>query len=106
MHALDDVEVAEPETVDILEDRKDFDKASMGMGGRIKQRIETDNNTVDYYQEKPSAILTVYLALPEQFKAIMKKGKRQDSSKKDKFVNSGQVGKVQVPLVTQKDLGH
>jgi len=102
----DEVVAFEPETVDILEDRKDFDKASMGMGGRIKQRIKTDGNTVDYYHEKPSAILTVYLALPEQYKAIMKKGKRQDSSKKDKFINSGQVGKVQVPLVTQKDLGH
>ena len=97
---------AEPETVDILEDHKTFDKASMGMGGRIKQRIETDNNTVDYYQKEPSAILTIYLALPEQFEAIMKKGKRQDESKKDKFVHSGKVGKVQVPLVTKKDLGH
>ncbi len=81
-----------------------LDKASMGQGGRITQRIVTDDNTVDYYRDKPVGILTVYLALPEQFKAIMEKGKRQDSKKKDKFVHSGEVGGVQVPLIGKADI--
>lgn len=88
----------EPETIDILEQHKAYDKASIGMGGRIDQLIVTDENTIEYYQEKPAATLILYFALPEQFEAIMKKGKRQDSKKKDKFTFSGKVGGVQVPL--------
>ena len=45
------------------------------------------------------AVLTIYFCLPEQFEAIMTQGKRQDAQKEDKFINSGEVGGVQVPLV-------
>jgi len=97
-------EMEEIETVDILAaqeaDLTELDKASMGAGGRITQRIETDDNTTDYYHEKRSALLTIYFALPEMFDAIMKKGKRQDASKKDKYKTSGHIGGVAVPLVT------
>ncbi len=92
------------DTVDILaEEAKltELDKASMGAGGRIRQEIVTDANTTDYYHEKRSALLTIYFALPEMYKAIMKKGKRQDASKKDKYKTSGHIGGVAVPLVTQ-----
>jgi hypothetical protein len=95
-------EIVEAEVVDRLEDDVDhtqFKKASMGMGGRITQLIHTDDNTVEYYTEKPAAVLTIYFCLPEQFEAIMKQGKRQDPQKKDKYVHSGEVGGVQVPLV-------
>lgn len=96
------------DVVDILDSRfddqeevddTDLDKASMGMGGRIEQNITTDNNTVEYYKEKPSVILTVYMALPEQFEAIMKRGKRQDSSREDRHLHSGDVGGVPIPLI-------
>jgi hypothetical protein len=95
------MEVVEAEVVDRLEevDHTQFDKASMGMGGRISQLITTDDNTVEYYTEKPAAVLTIYFCLPEQFEAIMKQGERQDAQKQDKFVHSGEVGGVQVPLV-------
>lgn len=95
---IDEVEVVD-RLAEIEVDHTQFDKASMGMGGRIEQRITPDPNTVDYYHEKPAAVLTMYLCLPEQFEAIMKKGKRQDSSRKDKYVFSGEVGGVQVPLI-------
>lgn len=88
---------------DILEERTEVSQASMGMGGRIRQKIVTDDNTVDYYKPEPSAILTVYMALPEQFERIMKKGKRQDASRKDEHIYSGKVGEVSVPLITNKD---
>lgn len=96
-----DPEIEEPETVDMLKQSQEenLDKASMGMGGRIKQKIVTDDNSIEYYNEKPDAIFTIYMALPEQFKSIMDKGNRQDASRKDKHVYSGQVGGVQVPLV-------
>lgn len=71
----------------------------MGAGGRILQKIVQDENTVKYYRKKPSAILTVYLALPEMFDAIMGKGPRQDPHKKDKFIASGKIGGIQVPLL-------
>jgi len=80
-------------------DHTQFDKASIGMGGRIEQDVETDSNTVEFYKEKPSVVMPIYLALPKQFDAIMKQGKRQDASRKDKYVNSGEVGGVQVPLI-------
>ena len=93
-------EFSEPDTIDLLEEKEvDFDKASMGMGGRIDQKIHTDDNTVDYYHEKPNAILTVYLALPDQFKSIMKKGLRQDSKKEDKYIHSGKIGNISIPLI-------
>lgn len=99
-------EIEEVEVVDRLEngelDHTQFDKASMGMGGRIDQRITPDPNTVEYYHEKPAAVLTIYLCLPAQFKAIMDKGLRQDSHRKDKYVFSGEVGGVQVPLIKQE----
>jgi len=97
----EDVEI---ETVDILAEQEanltELDKASMGAGGRITQSIVTDDNTTDYYHEKRSALLTIYFALPEMYDAIMKKGKRQDASKKDKYKTSGHIGGVAVPLVT------
>lgn len=74
-------------------------KASMGAGGRITQEIKTDCNTVDYYEEKPAAILKIYLASTEQFEAIMKKGKKQNANKSERFVNSGQIGSTFVPLI-------
>lgn len=77
----------------------DFDKASMGAGGRIGQTIATDNNSIDYYVEKPSAILTIYLALPEMFNNIMSKGKIQSSANKDKYIFSGEIGNRQIPLI-------
>lgn len=80
-------------------DTSNMDQASMGAGGRIGQDIIYDNNTVEYYQEKPVAILTIYLALPEMFEAITKKGRRQDATRKDKYKTSGHVGGVAVPLV-------
>ncbi|MHA2281519.1 MAG: hypothetical protein ACXAC5_11750 [Promethearchaeota archaeon] len=100
-------EIEAVETIDVLAEQEanlnELDKASMGMGGRIRQTIVTDNNTVDYYHEKRSALLTVYFALPEMFKAIMKKGKRQDATRKDKFKTSGHVGGVAVPLIGNDD---
>lgn len=98
-----EVWVESVDTVDILAEQaanlKELDKASMGAGGRIVQSITTDDNTVDYYHEKRSALLTIYFALPEMFKVIMKKGKRQDASRKDKYKVSGQIGGIPVPLV-------
>lgn len=96
-------EIAEVDTVDMLErsQQETHDKAAMGAGGRIGQRIEPDDNTTEYYQDKPVAVLTVYLALPGQFAAIMKKGKRQDANRPDKYKFSGNVGGVQVPLIKQ-----
>lgn len=93
------------DTVDILASQEEtkFDEASMGMGGRIGQEVIRDNNTVDYYQDKPAALLTVYLALPEQFDAIMKKGKTQDVSRPDKYIHSGEIDGVQVPLIGASD---
>ena len=88
------------DTVDIMDqDVVECDKASMAAGGRIDQNIVSDDNTVDYYHEKPDAFITFYLALPDMFEAIMKKGKRQDASKKDKYVHSGKIGNIQIPLV-------
>ncbi len=101
-----DEEAPEIETVDILAEQEanlnELDKASMGAGGRIHQEIETDDNTTDYYHEKRSALLTIYFALPEMYDAIMQKGKRQDSSKKDKYKTSGHIGGVAVPLINQE----
>lgn len=94
------------ETVDILEDKtaslEDCDKASMGAGGRIVQSIVQDNNTTEYYHEKPSGVLIIYLALPDMFKKIMNKGLRQNASKKDKYIHSGQISGIQVPLISAK----
>ena len=105
MHGIDSDEglmgdSLDPDSVDMLEEQRqqEFDKASMGAGGRIDQEIETDPNTVEYYQEKPALVLPIYLSLPGQFKHIMGAGKRQDANKKDKFIHSGQIGGVQVPL--------
>lgn len=89
----------EPETIDILEQQKTFDKASIGVGGRIDQLVRIDENTVDYYKKEPAAILTVYLALPEQFDFIINKGKREDSTRKDQFVHSGKISGTFIPLV-------
>jgi hypothetical protein len=88
-------ETAASEPVETIE----FDQASMGAGGRIDQRIVPDNNSIDYYHEKPSAVLTIYMTLPSMFKAIIKKGRRQNANKKDEFVHSGKVGNIQVPLI-------
>ncbi len=89
-----DQEIAE----DVLEDQQTFDKASMAMGGRIRQQILTDNNTVDYYHEKHDGLAVVYMVFKSQFRSIMSRGKRQNEKKKDKFVHSGEIGGVQVPL--------
>lgn len=85
--------------VDFVEEEKTFEKVSMAAGGRIVQPIVQDDNTVDYYEEKPSAILKIYFAFPEQFSYIMNKGKIQNAEKKDKFVNSGLIAGMQIPLV-------
>lgn len=102
-----DVTPIEIDTINILDNQEanleELDKASMGAGGRIAQSIVTDSNTTDYYHEKRSALLTIYFALPEMYDAIMKKGKRQDASKKDKFRTSGHIGGTAVPLITQGD---
>lgn len=82
-----------------LLDHTAFDKASMGQGGRIVQEIVTDNNTIEYYVSEPSVVMNYYLCLPEQFAAIMAKGKRSDPHKKDKYTHSGKVGNVQIPLI-------
>lgn len=88
------------DTVDILsEPEKTVDQAAMGMGGRIFQQIIRDANTPEFYHEKPAGILTIYLALTDQFKAIMKVGKKQTGKKKDKYTYSGEVGGIQVPLI-------
>lgn len=73
--------------------------ASMGAGGRIEQRITSDFNSIDYYEEKPIATLLVYMALPELFNKIMSAGPVQNPHKKDKFINSGKVGNTFVPLI-------
>ena len=105
----DPEEVEAPETVDVLAEKEadltDLDKASMGQGGRIAQQIVTDHNTVDYYHKDRSALLTIYFALPEMYDAILKKGRRQDATRKDKYKMSGKVGGVQVPLITQAEAG-
>jgi hypothetical protein len=97
----------EVETVDILAEQEgslnELEKASMAPGGRIGQSIITDDNTTDYYHEKRSALLAIYFALPEMYDAIMKKGKKQDASKKDKYKTSGHIGGVAIPLITQED---
>ena len=102
--AVSSGEVEEIETIDILAAQEanlnELDKASMGAGGRIVQSIFTDDNTTDYYHEKRSALLTIYFALPAMYEAIMKKGRRQDASKKDKYKTSGHIGGIAVPLIT------
>ena len=91
-----------PDTDDILDTPENIDKASMGAGGRIDQEVLTDANTVEYYTKEPLATIPIYLALPEQFKTIMRKGKRQDADKPDRYVHSGKIGGkegTQVPLI-------
>ena len=80
-------------------DSNDFNQASMGAGGRIEQMIKTDDNSIDYYEEKPAAILKIYFCFEEQFNAIMKKGKIQDPNKKDNYIHSGKIGGIQIPLI-------
>lgn len=89
------------DSIDMLNQiqHQNFDKAAMGAGGRIEQEIITDPNTPEYYQEKPALILPIYLSLPEQFNHIMKQGRRQNASKKDKYIHSGKIGGIQVPLI-------
>jgi len=89
------------ETVDILEEsyHETVDKASMGAGGRIVQNIMSDNNTVEYYHEKPDAVLTIYLALPKQFERIMKKGIKGKETKEDRHIHSGDIGGKPIPLI-------
>lgn len=84
------------ESLDV--DDPTLDKATMGAGGRIIQEIYQDHNTVDYYHDKPDAILVVYFALPDQFERIMKKGRRQEPHE-DKYVHSGKIGGKQIPLI-------
>lgn len=87
----------------LSQELNDVDKASVGMGGRIEQRIITDNNSIDYYKEKPDGILTVYLALPELFEKIISGGPKQNISKKDRYKFSGQVGNSPpIPLIKIK----
>lgn len=92
------------EEVDMMEgtNLQDLENASMGMGGRIDQEIKSDDNTIEYYHEKPDAVLTIYFALPDMFKAIMDKGKKQDKTRHDKYKMSGEVGGVQVPLMADE----
>lgn len=76
-----------------------LEKASMGAGGRIIQDIYQDTNSVDYYKTDRSALLTIYFALPEMFKAIMDSGKRQDASRPDTYKTSGHIAGIAVPLM-------
>lgn len=92
-------EVLEDATLDM--DDVEVDKASMGMGGRISQIVTADRNTVEYYKPKPTGIITVYLALPDQFKLIMDKGKNGEQGNRDKHTYSGDLNGVKVPLVVQ-----
>ena len=78
---------------------QEVDKASMGMGGRITQRIVTDVNSVDYYKSEPSAVLTIYFALPAMFKKIMKHGPRQHGENRDAKVEVAELCGVAVPLI-------
>lgn len=87
------------DSIEQIKEEKVFEKASMAAGGRIKQPIVQDDNTVDYYEEKPSAILKVYFAFSEQFNHIMGKGKIQNPEKKDKFIKTGKIGDSLIPLV-------
>lgn len=80
----------------------EFEKASVGGGGRIAQKLYTDINSVDFYKEKPDAIFNIYIALPEQFKFIMEQGKRQDSNRKDKETDFANVGGKRFPLLKIK----
>lgn len=98
---IDEITNDEDLVVDALSEHQAaaLDKASMGMGGRIDQRIVPDSNTVDYYHDKPTGVLTIYMALPDMFKHIMSKGVRQDASRKDKFVHSGEVAGIPIPLI-------
>lgn len=94
--------VNSPDTTVITNHSLDYDacdKASIGAGGRIEQDIIVDPNTPEFYNEKPDATLTVYLALPELFKQIMSKGRRQDANRKDKYVHSGELNGAQIPLI-------
>lgn len=86
-------EMPEPRSI-----AQSFDKASMGAGGRIVQTIRQDTNTVDYYVEKPSLVMSYYLCLPEQFEHIMQRGLRQDI-KRDRESGVGTVGGKRVPLI-------
>lgn len=97
--AASDVPAVNCFMADAAVDDRDFDKASMGMGGRIVQSILTDHNSVDYYVEKPSALLVIYFALPALFDAIIEKGKRQDAGRKDRHILSGDVAGIPVPLI-------
>jgi hypothetical protein len=80
-------------------DLTSLEKASMGAGGRIVQDIYQDTNSVDFYKPERSALLTIYFALPDMFKAIMDKGKRQDASRPDKYKTSGHIAGIAVPLM-------
>jgi len=98
------VESMQKNSYDILDKaedtlEQDLAKASMGAGGRIVQKINQDTNTVEFYKEKPSVIIPIYLALPEMFKTIMEKGERQDHTKEDKFINSAEIGNTFIPLI-------
>ena len=81
--------LCDTDSVDMLDQiqHQEFDKASMGAGGRIEQEIITDPNTPEYYQKEPALVLPIYLALPEQFEHIMSRGRRQDASKTDKYIH-------------------
>jgi len=88
-------------SIDVTEEinEQGLDKASMGMGGRIEQVIEADDNSVDYYKAERSGLLVIYFALPGMFKSIIDKGLRIKAKSKDKYTHSGEVGGVQVPLI-------
>lgn len=90
--------ISEVETFDAIEQNVEYDRTAMGMGGRIEQQILTDNNSVDYYKDKPDAVLTVYMCFKDQFEAIMKKGLRQTKENNDKHIFSGQIGKSKIPV--------
>ncbi len=79
----------------------EHDQASMGAGGRISQDIMTDSNTVDFYQDKPALVLPIYMALPELYKSIMSQGRKQEDGKQDKYIHSGKIGGVQIPLLQE-----
>lgn len=94
--------VNSPDTTVITNHSFDYDscdKASIGAGGRIEQQIVVDPNTPEFYNEKPDATLTIYLALPDLFEQIMSKGLRQDASRRDKYVHSGELNGIQIPLI-------
>lgn len=93
--------VKEEYTSGNIEQNIEVEKASMAAGGRIQQRIERDENTLDYWKKEPSAIIVVYFAFGKDFDKVIRAGKSYDGSspKSDAEVDRGFVGKSSFPLL-------